>query len=76
MKGEIGGIELRYVALAGSVLTIFVLFFTGYFFKINDLNPLVHPLTLSSIAMVILFFPFGLADFARVKRIEEAERYV
>ncbi|MHB1439957.1 MAG: type II secretion system F family protein [Cuniculiplasma sp.] len=74
MKTEIGGIELRYVALAGSLLVIFIMFFFGYFFKINDLNPVVHPLTLSSIAMVILFFPFGLADFARVKRIEEAER--
>ncbi|MCL5889001.1 MAG: type II secretion system F family protein [Candidatus Thermoplasmatota archaeon] len=74
MKGEVVGIELRYIALTGSVLAIFATFFTGYFFKAGDIDPLVHPLTLSTIALITLFFPFGLADFARVKRIEEAER--
>lgn len=74
MKYEIGGIELRYIAFAGSVSLISLMLFFGYFTKYAHLDPLVHPLTLGSISMIILFFPFGLADFARVKRIEEAER--
>lgn len=74
MKYEIAGIELRYMALSGSILVIFLMLFFGYFTNYDPLDPLVHPLTLGSISMIILFFPFGLADFARVKRIEEAER--
>lgn len=74
MKYEIAGIELRYIAFAGSVSLISLTLFFGYFTKYSPLDPLVHPLTLGAVSMIILFFPFGLADFARVKRIEEAER--
>jgi flagellar protein FlaJ len=74
MKYEVGVVELRYVALLSSAALLFVLFFLGYYFNINSINPLIHPLTDSTIGMIILFLPFGMADFARVKRIEEAER--
>ncbi len=74
MRYEFKGVELRYIALTVSVMFVFVMLFVGYLFKYQTLDPLVHPLTLATISMIIIFFPFGLADFARVKRIEDAER--
>lgn len=74
MKYEIAGIEIRYIAFSCSVAIISLMLFFGYITRYPLLDPMIHPLTLGSISLIILFFPFGLADFARVKRLEEAER--
>ncbi len=74
MRYEVGGVEIRYLAFTFSVTALVAAFFFGYFFKYPALDPLDHPLILASIAMIVVFFPFGLTDFARIKRIEEAER--
>ncbi|MGP6207384.1 type II secretion system F family protein [Cuniculiplasma sp. SKW3] len=74
MKYEYAGLELRYIVLAVSGLVVFIMLFLGFFIKVASIDPLVHPLTVSSISLIIIFLPFGLADFAEVKRKEEAER--
>ncbi len=74
MKYEYAGLQLRYIVLAVSLLAVFIMVFLGIFIKVNALDPIIHPLTVSSIALIIMFLPFGLADFAEVKRREEAER--
>lgn len=74
MKYEYAGLQLRYIVLAVSGLVVFIMLFLGFFIKVTSIDPLVHPLTVSSISLIIIFLPFGLADFAEVKRKEEAER--
>lgn len=74
MKYEYAGLQLRYIVLAASGLVVFIMLFLGFFIRVTSIDPIVHPLTVSSISLIIIFLPFGLADFAEVKRKEEAER--
>lgn len=74
MKYSIAGISLRYFVLSLSVITVIVVNFLGIIYKIPYMNVLEHPISVSSIIILIILMPFGVADFAEQKRKETAEK--
>ncbi len=62
------------LAAFGSVDAIII--FLGIKGFIPTISLLVHPLTMSTILLIILLLPFGMADFAETKKLQEAERRI
>ncbi|MCL5787207.1 MAG: type II secretion system F family protein [Candidatus Thermoplasmatota archaeon] len=53
-----------------------IIIFLGIKGFIPTISLLVHPLTMSTILLIILLLPFGMADFAETKKLQEAERRI
>ena len=68
MKHEFMGLGLKYLTLAGSAVTVSLFVLIAYF------THAVDDLSILSVSLVIMLIPFGLADFAEVKRKENAEK--
>ncbi len=69
MKYDYLGLGMKYWALTGSAIVVSI-FATVVYFS----HAAIDLLSLGSVSAVILMIPFGLADFAEVKRKENAEK--
>lgn len=62
--------------LAAFGLVDAIIIFLGIKGFIPTISLFVHPLTMSTILLIILLLPFGMADFAETKKLQEAERRI
>ncbi|MCL4356248.1 MAG: type II secretion system F family protein [Candidatus Thermoplasmatota archaeon] len=69
MKYDFLGLELKYLALTGSSVVTAIFIIIVYFGHLP-----IDYLSILSVSLVVIMIPFGLADFAEVKRKENAEK--
>ncbi|MHB1492625.1 MAG: type II secretion system F family protein [Thermoplasmataceae archaeon] len=69
-------LKLKYYVISAFAAIDGVILFVGIKGIIPIMSVLAHPLTMSTILLMLLLLPFGMADFAETKKLQEAERRI